>query len=397
LLESVELSNNLDLLVCGGRSGYVAALAARILRRGRVTVVEENPAIRDRTQKNLDALGITNASVLPTFDPGEAAFDRIIVTSPAVPTTLPRKALNDMGILLAPLRTTSGIRGTWTTRAPETRNRGGAEAARPQTPDARPQATGIPPQTAGVEFLRVLRSGDDWAELRFGASGFPPPQPSSRWRGAAGNDRTLSYLWRLEELLREAWSDTVKSGGSREFNEVTEKTIWRGLVARGIAKAAPARARVARGAFHMGYIFQMTGDAANATECYTASLKTVATAEAYTFRGWTASFGGDYDTAIEDCHLAIATDPEFGNPYNDIGAYLIELGRPEEAITWFERALGAGRYESPFFPHTNLGRVHMMKGDKERAKKSFLKALELNPAYEPAKRFLEMLEQGGSA
>ena len=36
---------------------------------------------------------------------------------------------------------------------------------------------------------------------------------------------------------------------------------------------------------------------------------------------------GQLDEAIEECHRAIRTDPDFGNPYNDIGAYLIELNR----------------------------------------------------------------------
>ena len=31
-------------------------------------------------------------------------------------------------------------------------------------------------------------------------------------------------------------------------------------------------------------------------------------------------------------------DPDFGNPYNDIGAYLIEMGRLDEAIPWLEKA-----------------------------------------------------------
>jgi hypothetical protein len=32
------------------------------------------------------------------------------------------------------------------------------------------------------------------------------------------------------------------------------------------------------------------------------------------------------DDAITECHHAIEVDPDFGNPYNDIGAYLIEQG-----------------------------------------------------------------------
>ena len=58
----------------------------------------------------------------------------------------------------------------------------------------------------------------------------------------------------------------------------------------------------------------------------------------YTFRGWAVSFLGDLDAAIEDCKRAIRIDPDFGNPYNDIGAYLIEQEEWEEAIPWLEKA-----------------------------------------------------------
>src|SRR5262249_38344426 len=51
------------------------------------------------------------------------------------------------------------------------------------------------------------------------------------------------------------------------------------------------------------------------------------TAEAHTFLGWTLSHLGRHEDAIAECKTAIAVDPLFGNPYNDIGAYLIELGR----------------------------------------------------------------------
>ncbi len=72
------------------------------------------------------------------------------------------------------------------------------------------------------------------------------------------------------------------------------------------------------------YELQSSGDYQQAIELYTRSIAAFPTAEAYTFRGWTYSFLSHYDRAIQDCQQAIALDPEFGNPYNDIGAYLIE-------------------------------------------------------------------------
>jgi tetratricopeptide (TPR) repeat protein len=85
------------------------------------------------------------------------------------------------------------------------------------------------------------------------------------------------------------------------------------------------------------YQAQMEGDYDRAVELYQSSLELHPTAEAHTFLGWTYHFQGRIEEAIVECRRAIEIDPEFGNPYNDIGAYLIELGRFEEAIPWLPR------------------------------------------------------------
>src|SRR5262245_19759922 len=110
--------------------------------------------------------------------------------------------------------------------------------------------------------------------------------------------------------------------------------------------------------FHSAYEAQMRGDLETAVDLYKRSIALHPTAEAHTFLGWTYSFQGALDDAIEECKKAIAVDPEFGNPYNDIGAYLIEMGRLDEAVPWLERATLATRYEAPHFPYFNLARVY---------------------------------------
>ena len=100
------------------------------------------------------------------------------------------------------------------------------------------------------------------------------------------------------------------------------------------------------------YQLHMKGDVDQAIELYTESLDLEPTAEAFTFRGWALSYNRDFDGAIADCHRAIDLDPEFGNPYNDIGAYYIELGQPDDAIPWLKMALKAKRYESYCFRRT---------------------------------------------
>jgi Tfp pilus assembly protein PilF len=143
--------------------------------------------------------------------------------------------------------------------------------------------------------------------------------------------------------------------------------------------------------FQQAYERQMKGELEEAVTLYKKSIETHPTAEAYTFLGWTYSFMGRLDDAIEECHKAIAQDPDFGNPYNDIGAYLIEKGDLDEAIVWFQKALHARRYESPAFPHLNLGRVYERKGQWTEAIDSYKKALALNPNYSLAKKALGRL------
>jgi tetratricopeptide (TPR) repeat protein len=143
--------------------------------------------------------------------------------------------------------------------------------------------------------------------------------------------------------------------------------------------------------FRQAYALQMQGEYQKAIELYTRSIEAYPTAEAYTFRGWSYSFLGDYNQAITECLHAIKVDPDFGNPYNDIGAYLIEQGKLTESIAWLEKAIDAVRYESYCFPWFNLGRVYEKRFDWEKARGCYRRALQENPDYQVAKVALKKL------
>lgn len=145
--------------------------------------------------------------------------------------------------------------------------------------------------------------------------------------------------------------------------------------------------------FHEAYRRQMEGELEEAINLYRESIHCYPTAEAYTFLGWTLSFQGQYEDAIEECKKAIAVDPDFGNPYNDIGAYLINLGKLDEAIPWLEKAMQAGRYEAYHYPHCNLGRVYLAKGMLKKALEEFEKALAIEPNYTFARQAAEAIQQ----
>jgi Tfp pilus assembly protein PilF len=128
-----------------------------------------------------------------------------------------------------------------------------------------------------------------------------------------------------------------------------------------------------------GYQAHMDGDLERAVVLYTRSIELAPTAEAYTFRGWAYRHMGRIDDAVAECYKAIQVDPDFGNPYNDIGAYLMEQGRLDEAVGWLEKAKRAPRYEPRHFPFMNLGRVYAAKEMVLRAIEEFEGALRIQP------------------
>jgi tetratricopeptide (TPR) repeat protein len=144
--------------------------------------------------------------------------------------------------------------------------------------------------------------------------------------------------------------------------------------------------------FQLAYSLQLAGNYDEAIALYRRSIEIHPTAKGYTFLGWALSFTGQYDRAIDECKKAIEIDPGFGNSWNDIGAYLIELGRHDEAIPYLEQALACKRYESYCYPHYNLHRIYVHKGMLARARSELERALTSNPDYQPAREALGKLK-----
>jgi tetratricopeptide (TPR) repeat protein len=144
--------------------------------------------------------------------------------------------------------------------------------------------------------------------------------------------------------------------------------------------------------FRRAYEAQQAEAYAEAIELYRRSIETYPTAEAHTFLGWTYSFLERYDEAIDACIEAIRVDPAFGNPYNDIGSYLIAKGDLYNCVRWFKRALAATRYESYAFPHFNLGRVYEQRGHLLKAARHYGLALKQAPDFAQATKALRRLQ-----
>lgn len=170
----------------------------------------------------------------------------------------------------------------------------------------------------------------------------------------------------------------------------------------GACAAAPASAqpddatllRRATGLWQLAYYYHSRGALQTAIGIYRKSIDVRPTAEAHTFLGWALSHLDRYQEAIEECRKAIEIDPDFGNPYNDIGAYLIELGRHDEALPWLEQATRAPRYCCYQFAWFNLGRVYLAQGKPAAARRAFERALRYDPELAPAIDALDALGRG---
>src|SRR5712664_3288573 len=106
---------------------------------------------------------------------------------------------------------------------------------------------------------------------------------------------------------------------------------------------------------------------------------------------------GNLDRAIEHYQRsaavlsAIQIDPDFGNPYNDIGVYLMQQGKLDETILWLEKAKQARRYEPRQFPFMNLGRVYLKQGRWWDALREFEGAVQAAPGDMHAAKTLHQL------
>jgi tetratricopeptide (TPR) repeat protein len=137
---------------------------------------------------------------------------------------------------------------------------------------------------------------------------------------------------------------------------------------------------------------QMAREFDRAIRLYKESIAIYPTADAHTYLGWAYSFQGRLNEAIAQCEIAIELDPEFGNPYNDIGVYLMQQQRLDDAIPWLERAKSATRYEPRHFPYINLGRVYLNKGMIQKALEEFGGALKINPDDHELAQLVEELK-----
>lgn len=156
--------------------------------------------------------------------------------------------------------------------------------------------------------------------------------------------------------------------------------------------SSPLEKLQAKRLFHEAYQAQTDSNYEAAIDLYKRSIAVYPTAEAHTFLGWVYSFQERYDEAIAECKEAIRVDETLGNPYNDIGSYLLTKGDSYGCVRWFKRALLAPRYDSYAFPHFNLGRVYEMRHRYLEAARHYGLAIEQQPDFSQAAAALRRVQ-----
>lgn len=141
---------------------------------------------------------------------------------------------------------------------------------------------------------------------------------------------------------------------------------------------------IAENYFNKACILHNRGNILEAIENFKQSIRYNPTSKAHYWLACAYGLQGRYQAAIDQCVLATDIDPDHGNPYNDIGSYLINLERFDEAVEWFDKAQNALFNAYRFYPFYNLGRIAEINGEWEEAIICYSKALELKPSYKAA-------------
>ena len=159
-------------------------------------------------------------------------------------------------------------------------------------------------------------------------------------------------------------------------------------VAAGPADAGAARAEAL---WLEGASAHVEGRYKDAIERFRQALAIHPSARTHTWLAWSLSESGDKRAAVRHCRRSIELDPAYPNAYNDLGSYLIDLGRPHEALPWLRRAIAFDDYCCPHYAWYHLGRALLLLGRPDAAIEALEHAIDRRPNYRPAIELLVLL------
>lgn len=135
------------------------------------------------------------------------------------------------------------------------------------------------------------------------------------------------------------------------------------------------------------------GEYRKAIEIYRRALEIHPTARIHNYLAWSLSELDRYEEAAQHSRAAIALDPTYPNAYNDLGAYLVEQGRADEAEPWLRKATKMEGYCCTHFAYYQLGRALLLQSEIDEARMALETSLMIHPRYQPAAKLLAALRE----
>ena len=114
-------------------------------------------------------------------------------------------------------------------------------------------------------------------------------------------------------------------------------------------------------------------------------------AEAYNNLGLAHTELNDEEKATDAFKKAVELNPSLHAAYNNLGYIMYKRGNYEQAIEMYNEALGRSTRNGPAY--ANLGNAYYKLNRIDDARAAWMKAIELDPGNEKAKRNLQRLEQ----
>lgn len=140
--------------------------------------------------------------------------------------------------------------------------------------------------------------------------------------------------------------------------------------------------------FNKAMEHQVKGEIKRAIKYYSDSIEIFPTAVSHVYLGAAYSLQGNYEKAINECEIALNFDPNLSIALNNIGNYLINLGKNKEAIPWFEKVIKSDNCELKYKACYNLGKIYENMWELVSALHYYKLALNYFPEYEQAQNSL---------
>ena len=114
------------------------------------------------------------------------------------------------------------------------------------------------------------------------------------------------------------------------------------------------------------------------------SLEIQETPETLFFLGLLADQKKHPFLALNYFRRSVMNNPDYGNPYNEIGVILLRQGKYRESMFWLKKSLQCSLHDAPHVPLYNLAALYKIWNRPERSLQYLYRALHVAPEFSEA-------------